>query len=1023
MLKALLAVSVFIAPHVMSVAGLTWGETKVFDLASGGATTDSKSLVDQVAQFDNYLSPPPPEALWKSNNSLAAIFIGINDVGGSDVFMKGNSWDWTNVTQHGFHETVLDRYFQQVENLYSKGVRSFLFVNVPPIDRAPLFIEQGPSATSKVKASLADYNDQLAGQITAFEQRHHDLDQVTLFDSNSLFNALLDNANVLGFVNATGYCEAYQVRAVASPAPNLILSASRDTTAIAWNRNPSDTSFQPTVFHPSSRYVNAIGYLSSFAEDPGMGSLFVSYRDGISLYIKDYLVAGCQGALITVFSLQNPQPEPNYTLVGHTSNTPLYFCRTARVWKDFQCLHVLEGHQEAVWAVLILGPAKYLSGSADKTIRLWESSQTTHIYRGHNDVVRGLVLLPDIGFASCSNDSEIRVWTLGGDVIYTLSGHSSFAYSVAVLPSGDIVSSGEDRTVRIWRDGECIQTIVHPAISVWCVSTMPNGDIISGASDGVVRIFSESSERWASEAELKEYEEKISNQALNKEQLGSLKSSDIKGPDALLRPGQKDGQVLLVQEGSSVDAYQWDMSSGRWIKAGQVVDAVGSNRKQIYEGKEYDYVFDVDIQEGLPPLKLPYNASENPYVAAQHFLERNDLPNAYLDEVVKFIEKNTSGITLGTNSEYVDPFTGASRYVATESTSDARAGGNIYADPFTGASRYTAATAATHDTPSSNPGPSAPTTKIIPVPLPLTFKQANVPAMRNKTYQLNDALRMEISTSSLAISTQEMYTIDQAFDELSFTLGASSFRGTSPITNVHVDVLIQILERWPVSQRFPILDLARLISAFAPSSYAGEGQCLTFLNALFNAAEWSESWTLHQLPKSRETNVLLTLRSVANIFQLPGEGGTNSLSNLDCIQPVSQIVTTITPIAHFFVFEKVLEKLLQPPYQSFSKAHRVVLATTAFNISCISLKTDLPVETRDTYLQLILKVISEEDADTETIYRILVALGNYLHALRKRGHPRLQDQQVIRAFVESLVETKRGEERIYNAGNDVLTFL
>lgn len=116
------------------------------------------------------------------------------------------------MTQHGFHETVLNRYFEEVENLYSKGLRSFLFVNVPPIDRAPLFIEQGVSATQKVKASLADYNEQLAGQVENFKRLHDDLDQITLFDSNSLFDALLNNANVLGFVNATGFCEAYQVR-------------------------------------------------------------------------------------------------------------------------------------------------------------------------------------------------------------------------------------------------------------------------------------------------------------------------------------------------------------------------------------------------------------------------------------------------------------------------------------------------------------------------------------------------------------------------------------------------------------------------------------------------------------------------------------------------------------------------------------------------------------------------------------------------------------------------------------------
>jgi phospholipase A-2-activating protein len=29
----------------------------------------------------------------------------------------------------------------------------------------------------------------------------------------------------------------------------------------------------------------------------------------------------------------------------------------------------------------------------------------------------------------------------------------------------------------------------------------------------------------------------------------------------------------------------------------------------LFEGREYDFVFDVDIQEGAPPLKLPYNAN------------------------------------------------------------------------------------------------------------------------------------------------------------------------------------------------------------------------------------------------------------------------------------------------------------------------------------------------------------------------------------------------------------------------------
>ena len=113
---------------------------------------------------------------------------------------------------------------------------------------------------------------------------------------------------------------------------------------------------------------------------------------------------------------------------------------------------------------------------------------------------------------------------------------------------------------------------------------------------------------------------------------------------------------------------------------GEVVDAVGAGKKKVHNGKEYDYVFDVDIQDGVPPLKLPYNVTgkhenhlrrfasnnyyiaENPFAAAQRFLHENDLPLSYIDQVVKFIEQNTAGVNLSANTEFADPFTGMINY-------------------------------------------------------------------------------------------------------------------------------------------------------------------------------------------------------------------------------------------------------------------------------------------------------------------------------------------------------------------------
>lgn len=54
--------------------------------------------------------------------------------------------------------------------------------------------------------------------------------------------------------------------------------------------------------------------------------------------------------------------------------------------------------------------------------------------------------------------------------------------------------------------------------------------------------------------------------------------------------------------------------------------------------------------------------SENPHAAAQRFLNANDLPLTYVDEVVKFIEKNSAGVNISSNNEYVDPYTGEVPY-------------------------------------------------------------------------------------------------------------------------------------------------------------------------------------------------------------------------------------------------------------------------------------------------------------------------------------------------------------------------
>lgn len=82
---------------------------------------------------------------------------------------------------------------------------------------------------------------------------------------------------------------------------------------------------------------------------------------------------------------------------------------------------------------------------------------------------------------------------------------------------------------------------------------------------------------------------------------------------------------------------------------------------------------------------MPYNNGQNAYDAAQKFLIANELPLEFTDQVVDFIDKNTGGVTLG-QSEFVDPYTGASRYTGggVPTTAAASTNQSFSGDPFTG---------------------------------------------------------------------------------------------------------------------------------------------------------------------------------------------------------------------------------------------------------------------------------------------------------------------------------------------------
>ncbi|EDO18012.1 hypothetical protein Kpol_1054p60 [Vanderwaltozyma polyspora DSM 70294] len=440
------------------------------------------------------------------------------------------------------------------------------------------------------------------------------------------------------------------VRDVVAISNERIASVSRDGTVRVWevaSVEGNGGQWTNKIIHSSDSFLNSISY------DHDEGLIYFGGKDSLVNAKSVFSEVG---------------EDPILTLVGHGGNVCSLrlqqgtlisgsWDKTSRVWSQGVERYVLKGHTASVWDACPVphfdGTLQdvFITASADKTVRLWKKDQQVQCFTGiHEDVIRKVSVL-DNGrkFVTASNDTTIKICDLEtGSVLKTLSGHESFVYSVIISPkSKELISCGEDRSVRIWSyEGDVQQVIRLPAISIWCVDVLPNGDIIVGSSDNTIRIFTRDSAKIASKEEIDEFEKSVANFSLSSKTM-DFDESKLSPYEILQQPGKKEGQVAVVKSPTGViEAYQF--SQGKWSKVGDVVSSGsgGNDSKIEFEGNLYDYVFDVDIEENKPPLKLPVNANDNPYTLADNFITRYELPSSYRDQIVNFIIKNTGGVSL-----------------------------------------------------------------------------------------------------------------------------------------------------------------------------------------------------------------------------------------------------------------------------------------------------------------------------------------------------------------------------------------
>ncbi|XP_041076695.1 phospholipase A-2-activating protein-like isoform X1 [Polyodon spathula] len=722
------------------------------------------------------------------------------------------------------------------------------------------------------------------------------------------------------------------------------VSVSRDRTGRVWvpNMGPNRSFTEMHCMHGHTNFVSCVCNIP-----PN------------ETYPRGLIATGGNDNNICVFSLD--RPDPLYILKGHKKTVCTLSAgkfgtllsgswdTTAKVWLNDKCMMSLQGHTAAVWAVKIFPEqGLMLTGSADKSIKLWKAGRCEKTYNGHKDCVRGLAIVNNTEFFSCSNDASIRRWHIDGECLQVYYGHTNYIYSISVFPNGqDFISTGEDRSIRIWKNGDCAQTIRLPAQSVWCCCILDNGDIVVGASDGIIRVFTESDERKASAEDIKAFENELSQTTIDAKtgDLGDIKMEELPGREHLKEPGTRDGQTRLIKDGETVQAYQWSVSDGNWLKIGDVIGSSGatpqSSGRVLFKGKEYDFVFTIDVNEGGPSMKLPYNVADDPWLTAHDFLEKNDLNPMFLDQVANFIIENTKGDTVGHRATgHSDPFTGSGRYVPASVGGSSASG----ADPFTGSGRYIPGSGPSIDAPAGVADPftggsayssntrqstSAPTNIYFPKTDAVKFEQANTTQILAKLKELNRGAPSEQTLSDDGI---------QKLEKLLSTV--SNLNAVEKPTTEEIEILWKTAH-WPEDIVFPVLDILRLAvrHPVVNEQFCNEKDGVQFCNHLLNLMG----------PHGKPANQMLVLRTLCNSFA--GQWGQTLLMSMR---------------------ETVMSQAMELRAVNNKNIH-VALATLVLNYAgCLHKVADL--EGKAQCLSMV-STILEVVQDKEAIFRLLVALG------------------------------------------------
>ena len=155
----------------------------------------------------------------------------------------------------------------------------------------------------------------------------------------------------------------------------------------------------------------------------------------------------------------------------------------------------------------VISSTSFVCGYLNGDIKIWKEVNSIwnvlHTVTGHTNFIRSIAVLSDGRIVSGSDDNTVKVWNNSLTTSVTLNNHTDNVRSVAVTNDNHIISGSYDKTIKIWEEisqNNWVNIITLDAeYRVENVAVMPDGRIVGSSNNfngitylnGVIQIWSD----------------------------------------------------------------------------------------------------------------------------------------------------------------------------------------------------------------------------------------------------------------------------------------------------------------------------------------------------------------------------------------------------------------------------------------------------------------------------------------------------------------------------------------------------